>query len=116
MNINERCYITYNRALLHIMNYRYFLKEVISIIFFIKKYIVFFLSLCIGVMLSGFSVVKLNHVYAQSNNENHDTTFLVSYYWLILIIGGLILITLTYVSWRKYKGTIKQKKDRGAND
>lgn len=98
------------------MNYRYFLKEVISIIFFIKKYIVFFLSLCIGVMLSGVSVVKLNHVYAQSNNENHDTTFLVSYYWLILIIGGLILITLTYVSWRKYRGTIKQKKDRGAND
>ena len=61
-------------------------------------------------------MIKLNHVYAHTANEQHDATFLISYYWLILIIGGLILITLTYVSWRKYKGTIKQKKNRGAND
>ncbi|WP_047985298.1 sporulation protein YpjB [Ornithinibacillus californiensis] len=31
------------------------------------------------------------------------------FYWLIIIVGGLIACTLSYVSWRKYKGE-KQKK------
>lgn len=33
-------------------------------------------------------------------------------YWVIGLIGGLIILTLSYVSWRKYKAEKKrQKKD-----
>jgi len=91
---------------------------VISIFFIQKKYIFYVISLLIGVILSIFSVVKLNHAYANTkNNLEEDVFTMVPFYWLILLIGGLILITLTYVSWRKYIGTIKQKKkNRGANN
>ncbi|HAM81169.1 MAG TPA: hypothetical protein DCO80_10190 [Ornithinibacillus sp.] len=34
------------------------------------------------------------------------------FYWLILIVGGSIMSTLTYVSWRKYKGEKRAKQDR----
>ena len=90
----------------------------ISIFFIPKKYIFYVISLLIGVILSIFSVVKLNHAYANTkNNLEEDVFTMVPFYWLILLIGGLILITLTYVSWRKYIGTIKQKKkNRGANN
>lgn len=99
------------------MNYRYYFKEVISIISLLKKNVIFLISLLIGVICSVFGFIKLNHVYANVVNEyQDDAALLVPYYWLILIIGGLILITLSYVSWRKYKGTIKRKKNREAND
>lgn len=31
-------------------------------------------------------------------------------YWMISLIGGLIILTLSYVSWRKYKAEKKKKK------
>lgn len=93
------------------------MKEVISIISFLKKNIMFVISLLIGVIFSVFGLIKLNHVYANALNEYEENAALfVPYYWLILIIGGLILITLSYVSWRKYKGTIKRRKNRESND
>lgn len=92
-------------------------NEVISIFFIEKKHIIYFASLLIGVILSVFSVIKLNHTYANArSNLDYDVSTMVPFYWMILIIGGLILITLSYVSWRKYKGTIKRKKNREAND
>lgn len=33
---------------------------------------------------------------------------MIAFYWVLFVIGGLIALTLTYVSWRKYKGE-KQK-------
>ncbi|WP_157967828.1 sporulation protein YpjB [Paraliobacillus sp. X-1268] len=33
----------------------------------------------------------------------------LSFYWIILIVGGVIILTLTYVAWRKYKGQKKKK-------
>lgn len=99
------------------MNYRYYFNGVISIIFFMKKNVLFLLCLIIGVICSVFGFIKLNYVYANVSSEYEDNAILlVPYYWLILIIGGLILITLSYVSWRKYKGTIKRRKNREAND
>lgn len=35
---------------------------------------------------------------------------MVPFFSLVILIGGSIVITLSYVSWRKYKGTEYQKK------
>ncbi|NLI67030.1 MAG: hypothetical protein GX374_00085 [Bacilli bacterium] len=43
---------------------------------------------------------------------------IVPFFSLLLLIGGSIILTLTYVSWRKYKGTEYKKKKgkRNVND
>lgn len=35
------------------------------------------------------------------------------FYWMIIIVGGCIGITLTYVGWRKCKAEKNKKKDKG---
>ncbi|WP_226374312.1 sporulation protein YpjB [Virgibacillus alimentarius] len=36
---------------------------------------------------------------------------MIPFYWMIIIVGGCIAFTLSYVSWRKYKGEEKKEKD-----
>lgn len=43
--------------------------------------------------------------YARSDERPNITTLLLT----IGLIGGTIIITLAYVSWRKYKGEMKEK-------
>lgn len=33
----------------------------------------------------------------------------LSFYWIILMVGGVIILTLSYVAWRKYKAEKKRK-------
>lgn len=42
--------------------------------------------------------------------ENVAVRGLTPLYWLAGIIGGCIALTLSYVSWRKYKGQNKKRK------
>jgi len=42
-------------------------------------------------------------------NQYFDFTPL---FWVIVIVGGCIVITLTYVSYRKYKGEKKKHKEK----
>jgi len=71
----------------------------------------------IGVILCLLSIVRLKHAYASvSENKEELSITMVPFYWLIMLIGGLILITLSYVSWRKYKGMKTRRKDRESNN
>jgi len=38
---------------------------------------------------------------------------MIPFFWMVLIVGGCIAITLSYVSWRKYKGEKNKKKNKG---
>lgn len=38
-----------------------------------------------------------------------NNTDMIPFYWMVAIVGGCIAITLTYVSWRKYKGEKKRE-------
>lgn len=59
----------------------------------------------------GIMVVQGSVVYAEPNQEVvHKNVAMTPFYWVIIIVGGCIAITLTYVSWRKYKGEKKKKK------
>ncbi|MEN2766191.1 sporulation protein YpjB [Ornithinibacillus xuwenensis] len=45
----------------------------------------------------------------KQNQKGDDNMF--PFYWLIIIVGGIIAITLSYVSWRKYRGEKEEKKN-----
>ncbi|GAB4073590.1 hypothetical protein GCM10028778_10930 [Barrientosiimonas marina] len=40
---------------------------------------------------------------------------MVPFYWVVGIVGGSIAITLTYVSWRKYKAEKRKQSDKNSN-
>ncbi|MFD1038673.1 sporulation protein YpjB [Virgibacillus byunsanensis] len=44
-----------------------------------------------------------------AKTETKKNTEMIPFYWMILIVGGWIAITLSYVSWRKYKGEQKKR-------
>ncbi|MGM8211605.1 sporulation protein YpjB [Virgibacillus sp. W0430] len=33
----------------------------------------------------------------------------IPFNWIVVILGGIIVVTLSYVSWRKYKGLEKKQ-------
>lgn len=68
----------------------------------------------IGVISILFSLIQLNKAYANVNHFTDEaTSSMIPFYWMIMLIGGIIITTLSYVSWRKYKGhkKITQKRD-----
>ncbi|ALX47947.1 sporulation protein YpjB [Lentibacillus amyloliquefaciens] len=50
---------------------------------------------------------------AAKSTENVN---MIPFYWIIGIVGGSIAITLTYVSWRKYRGERKKQTDDDSNN
>lgn len=78
-----------------------------------KKGICWFLLLLIGIKIT--LLTTSLHVMAYSSaveaQQTADSTNYSLLFWTIGIVGGCIAITLTYVSWRKYKGE-ERKKDQ----
>lgn len=85
-----------------------------------RKFYQLFLIIFIGIILK--SVVSYLDILTISVNaeqltntplpkKNFDMT---PFFWAVGIVGGCIAITLTYVSWKKYKAEEKKeiKKDR----
>jgi len=89
---------------------------VISIYFF-NKLAVFIGSFLIGVIIIFVSLIQINEAYANvENREDIYISSIVPFYWMIMLIGGVIMVTLSYVSWRKYRGHKKNKRKRDANN
>lgn len=85
----------------------------ISIQFFKQKFIIYLSFFAIGVIIILVSLIQINKAYAKI--EQHEDYFVgsaIPFYWMIMLIGGIIIITLSYVSWRKYKGEKKSSKKR----
>lgn len=71
----------------------------------------------IGVIIFISSLLRLHESSAQVKQQvQSETISLVPFYWMILLIGGSILMTLSYVSWRKYKADQQKAKKRSSND
>lgn len=88
----------------------------ISIHFF-NKLAVFIGSFLIGVIIIFVSLIQINEAYANvENREDIYISSIVPFYWMIMLIGGVIMVTLSYVSWRKYRGHKKNKRKRDANN
>lgn len=75
-----------------------------------KSIIKTFLWVIIGILLYFVMEMIIGEVVnanSKVNEEGNDDMF--PFYWLVFIIGGIIASTLSYVSWRKYKGEQKEK-------
>lgn len=73
------------------------------------------------IILVGISVILLFHALPVEALENSSPdpspppekgAQKFPFYWVIAIVGGCIAITLTYVSWRKYKADEKKEKTK----
>lgn len=88
----------------------------ISIQFFKQKFIIYLSFFAIGVIIILVSLIQINKAYAKiAKIEQHEDYFVgnaIPFYWMIMLIGGIIIITLSYVSWRKYKGEKKNSQKR----
>lgn len=64
-------------------------------------------------------ITYINVNGAVNEQDNVDNAFalsgFVSFLPLLILIGGSILITLSYVSWRKYKASKRNKKIKKRN-
>ena len=60
----------------------------------------------------GFGAIQLTTIDAKEALDDEIlASSVIPFYWMILLIGGLIVLTLAYVSFRKYRGQ-KRKKTR----
>ncbi|GAA0599924.1 hypothetical protein GCM10009001_15370 [Virgibacillus siamensis] len=49
-------------------------------------------------------------IFAKANHSSLEPL-----YWMTIIVGGCIAVTLTYVSWRKYKAEKKKNVNKDSN-
>jgi uncharacterized membrane protein len=80
---------------------------------YLRNKLLFIFFLLIGVIFIIFGVIQLNAVYADSHLE--DQFFvpgIVPFYWMIILIGGIIIITLIYVGIRKFIGQKQRDSQR----
>lgn len=83
---------------------------------YLRHYLFIIGSFLIWFLFLYFTILKLNHSYANADKLQSVTVGNeISFYWIVLIIGGIILLTLTYVSLRKYFGHKKLKQNRRTN-
>lgn len=79
----------------------------------IVKLIIWFI---IGILC--YFIIELlisDNVTALVKAEKKGNNRMFPFYWLMLIVGLIIVSTLSYVSWRKYKGE-KDPKRNSDND
>ncbi|RLL48220.1 hypothetical protein D8M04_02795 [Oceanobacillus piezotolerans] len=81
------------------MEKRKFLQKVWLLASFIGIFIIY---------LFGIITIHANSLLVTGEEK---TSNLTPFIWSVLIIGGSIVVVLSYVSWRKYKGQ-KRKKQR----
>ncbi|MFA1820725.1 sporulation protein YpjB [Virgibacillus oceani] len=60
------------------------------------------------IILADFSILEVSAA-AENSNATKKNFDLAPFIWTVGIVGGCIAITLSYVSWRKYKGEEKKK-------
>lgn len=88
----------------------------ISIRFF-NKLVILIGSFLIGVIIIFVSLIQINEAYAKvENREDVYISSIIPFYWMIMLIGGVIMVTLSYVSWRKYRGHKKNEQKRDVNN
>lgn len=54
----------------------------------------------------------LKNLFANMQDDEADP----SLWWVIISTGSIIIMTLSYVGWRKYQGDMEQKKNRSRDD
>lgn len=81
-------------------------RHSLLLIFLLTAAIIFFIN-------SGTYFVEANSIEPEVSDTAQKDSSVVPLVWTVLFVGGTIALTLSYVSWRKYKGEVKKqaKKD-----
>ncbi|QKY69192.1 sporulation protein YpjB [Lentibacillus sp. CBA3610] len=82
---------------------------------FIKRMLIAIIGMYIYIQLSApiLASAQQNLTVAAKTNANVN---MVPFYWMVGIVGGSIAITLSYVSWRKYRGEKKKRSEDDSNN
>lgn len=63
--------------------------------------------------LISISIIQLNNSYAKRDTVNaYSYVTDIPFPTMIMLIGGVIFLTLSYVSWRKYRGEKRKRRDK----
>lgn len=86
------------------------------VIRFPKNELLFISIFVISVCTIMVSIIQLKLVYAKEERiEDYVYFTFVPYYWMIVLIGGIIMLTLSYVGWKKYKAEEKKERKKNLN-
>lgn len=81
-----------------------------------KKLINSLLVVLIGIIIIMFFSSHMS-ISAEEVNQLPKKNFdMVPFYWIIGIVGGCIAVTLSYVSWKKYKEEEKKQTKKDGNN
>ena len=64
-------------------------------------------------LINSLLVVLIGIIIIMFPKKNFD---MVPFYWIIGIVGGCIAVTLSYVSWKKYKEEEKKQTKKDGNN
>ena len=59
-----------------------------------------------------YKILFLNNFFLADSIEKENIQNMTGLYWMIGLIGSCILVTLSYVSWRKYIGERKKSRSK----
>lgn len=78
----------------------------------IKKHIKRVILIVISIIIS-LNITLANPVMAKTVQDAQTKgKDMIPFYWMIFIVGSCIAVTLSYVSWRKYKGEQKKQQNK----
>ncbi|MFD0951459.1 sporulation protein YpjB [Virgibacillus natechei] len=82
-----------------------------------RIYILKFLILTVGIVIQLLYTGSLDTSSAATEfgESVKDNSKQISFYWIAGVIAGCIVITLSYVSYRKYKGEKKKQLEKEKN-
>lgn len=73
-----------------------------------------------AVLIGIFIFMQVGSIWTEASAINNESVSvhnkgMTPLIWTVIIVGGCITITLSYVSWRKYKAEVKGKKGKSKN-
>lgn len=84
-----------------------------------KRHMTSILLFIVFVVIVYFSIEIFSLHISEAKEVDSETTAhtnnMEPFYWTVGIVGGCIAITLSYVSWRKYKGEEKKRDKKNSN-
>lgn len=75
----------------------------------VKGNVRIFLFLPIGIVI--YFMAGMTSAAAQNFPESKAAAEASSFFWPALLVGGCIILTLSYVSWKKYRGEKHKQAD-----
>lgn len=82
---------------------------------FIKHMLIALIGIYTYTYLSAPIITSAQQHFTIAAKTNSNVN-MVPFLWMVGIVGGSIAITLSYVSWRKYRGEKKKQTDDDSNN